>query len=146
MLTTGALKAVAVSANPKWVTERTFIPALNAGLILPCSTFGGTSAGNKMGTEGPYTSASKTPTLSPLTAAARAKPAQTVDLPTPPFPAATATNFFIFGACEAPVTIGNGMKGTILNYQIKKYKISLKKRALIPINYFKLPKVIFLFA
>jgi hypothetical protein len=81
--------------------------------------------------------------LSPLTEAARAKPAQTVDLPTPPFPAATATNFFIFGACEAPLMIGNGMKGTILNYQIKKYKISLKKRALIRINYFKIPELFF---
>ena len=42
-------------------------------------------------------SASSTPTLAPLTASAAARLVVTVDLPTPPLPAATAMMFFTPG-------------------------------------------------
>ena len=48
---------------------------------------------NIIGIEGPYISASSTPTLKPILASATAKLAVTVLFPTPPLPEATAMIF-----------------------------------------------------
>ena len=50
-----------------------------------------------IGIDGPYISASKTPTENPILAKETAKLAVVVDFPTPPFPDATAIIFLIPG-------------------------------------------------
>jgi len=47
-----------------------------------------------VGIDGPYISASSSPTLKPIFAKVTAKLAVTVDLPTPPFPDAMTMMFF----------------------------------------------------
>ena len=52
------------------------------------------SVSNMVGIDGPYISASKSPTLKPIFDKVTAKLAVTVDLPTPPFPDAMTMMFF----------------------------------------------------
>ena len=52
------------------------------------------SVSNMVGIDGPYISASSSPTLKPIFAKVTAKLAVTVDLPTPPFPDAMTMMFF----------------------------------------------------
>ncbi len=51
---------------------------------------------------GPYTSASRMPTLAPSAASASARLTVVVLLPTPPLPEATATTFLMFGSSCTP--------------------------------------------
>ena len=69
-------------------TART--PHLSRGMIIWSMTVGRPSIPSIRGMEKPYTSASRTPTRLPPWARATARLAVTVDLPTPPFPLATA--------------------------------------------------------
>ena len=67
------------------------------------------------GSDGPYMSASSSPTLSPLCASATARFTATVDLPTPPLPEATAITAFTSGsrgaACGAAGGRGRFLRG-----------------------------------
>src|SRR6478735_8773006 len=68
---------------------------------------GGTSgAPSIVGIDGPNTSASSRPTLAPWRASASARFTATVDLPTPPLPAATAMTFF--GPLRTALSLGAG--------------------------------------
>jgi len=64
------------------------------GTILFSFTSGSPEAPSIPGTLAPYMSASRSPTLAPALLRAIAKFTATVDLPTPPFPLATAITFF----------------------------------------------------
>ena len=57
-----------------------------------------------IGTFGPYISPSRMPTRLPHRASANARFTDTVVLPTPPFPAPTATTFFTPGSGVRPVS------------------------------------------
>jgi len=59
-----------------------------------------------VGIDGPNTSASSRPTLAPWRASASARLTATVDLPTPPLPAATATTFL--GPLSTALSLGAG--------------------------------------
>jgi len=80
----------------------TLIPIFSNGSIRgfpPLSTITGYSfiRLNKVGIEGPYISASKSPTEYPSSDSDKARPAATVDFPTPPLPEATKMMFLILG-------------------------------------------------
>src|SRR5665647_1020052 len=70
--------------------EMLFTPWLVAGTILPSRCWGRVWVPSIWGILGPQMSASSRPTLAPNWARARASPTETVDLPTPPLPLATA--------------------------------------------------------
>ena len=71
------------------------MPQCTDGVIFcPGCWPGGTSGSPSIvGTDGPYTSASSSPTVAPCCRSASARLVATVDLPTPPLPAATAMMF-----------------------------------------------------
>ena len=60
---------------------------------------------------GPYTSASSTPTRCPVRASAAARLTDTVDLPTPPLPLATATTWCTPGMAGLAAGVGLGAAG-----------------------------------
>ena len=63
---------------------------------------------NIVGIDGPYISASKSPTLKPIFDKITAKLATTVDLPTPPFPDAITMMFFT-PCISFPLMLGFGL-------------------------------------
>jgi hypothetical protein len=65
---------------------------------------------------GPYTSASSTPTVAPLSANARARFTVTVDLPTPPLPLPTATAKRAGGRRGAEPSSGRCRCGLVMPY------------------------------
>src|SRR5689334_16273362 len=84
----GMKKPVEMTLIPKRSTGATPSSAVMAGFsVMPRS----------VGMLGPYTSASRRPTFTPVWESATARLALTVDLPTPPLPLATATMFFTPG-------------------------------------------------
>src|SRR6266849_7336959 len=78
--------------------EITFRPATSTGMMcLSMVASGSCVVPSMMGTLGPYTSASRRPTLWPSFTRASARLTATVVLPTPPLPLAMATRFFTPG-------------------------------------------------
>ena len=78
---------------PAKPNETSFTPAYSQGVIARVSGFisiSGVSGLTIMGSEGPYTSASKMPTFAPIIASVYARLTDVVDLPTPPLHDETA--------------------------------------------------------
>ena len=97
--------------------EMNRIPCASSGRSLRRSSVSGRSSlPNMVVCDGPYTSASRRPTRAPSAASATARLAETVLLPTPPFPEATATTFRtpsgLVGACAGPRGPGAALSAT----------------------------------
>jgi len=89
----GPLQMRACSGFAKYPMDIHFTPYFSSGMMVsfsPSMMASGISASVAVifGTDGPYTSASASPTLYPSRARATARLTATVDLPTPPFPEA----------------------------------------------------------
>src|SRR3989454_3767387 len=95
------------SSGTKNPIEISFTPWLYAGTSLPSCCSGGRSTPIIIGTLGPYTSASRSPTFAPCRTRPTARLTATVVLPTPPLPLLTAMAFLTVGmrlslSCERP--------------------------------------------
>src|SRR5713226_6079370 len=84
-----------------------------------------------LGTLGPYTSPSSSPTVEPIRCSAIAKFTATVVLPTPPLPLATAIRFFtpgmgaacgpcgLGGMCSLLVAVGGGLSSAGVHFEVR---------------------------